>query len=296
MKIGQPEIITAQGELTIRYPVELAGRQQVLWYSVEERNAHLVEPGYEAPLAGLLIPTLTAGEEIYLAGALDQKQEFYIQHQLLPLLKIMLPGIGGTKIHAPGGLDRTPAGLGIMSGFSAGVDSFITLQDFYLSPEVEEHSRLTHLAFFNVGSNGSGKGGDDLFSRRVAYLRQTANELRLPLVAVNSNLAEFYSDAQLNFEKTHTLRSASAALLLQGGIRRFLYSAGYSYPDIFIRPQALMAHADPMILPYASTGAMDLLSTGTEYKRLDKVRRLTEIPLSYTHLNVCLKGLHNCGK
>jgi hypothetical protein len=296
MKIGRPEISHTGGEMVIRYPVELAGSCRSLWYSLDEQNAHLVDPGFEGPLAGLLIPAMAAGEEIRVEGDVCQKQVYNLQHQLQPLLKAMLPGLSSVQIRPDGVREIHTEARGIISGFSAGVDSFITLQDYYLSPEIEDHSRLTHLAFFNVGSNGTDAGGEQMFHLRVKSLRKITEALQLPLVVVNSNLSEFYAQGLPSFEYNHTLRSASAALLLQRGMKRFLYSAGYGYPEVFIRPKMLIAHVDPIILPQLSTAAMDLISSGSEYQRVDKVRRITEIPLTYEHLNVCLKSHENCSR
>jgi len=296
MKIDRPVISHTGGEMIIRYPVEIAGSNCSLWYSLDEQNAGLVEPGFEGPLAGLLMPAMAAGEDIWLAGEVCQKLVFSLQHQMQPLLKWMLPGLNGIQLHPECVRETHTRGQGIISGFSGGVDSFITLNDFFLSPEVEDHARLTHLAFFNVGSHGSGEGGVDMFHQRVAHLKNTTDALGLPLVTLQSNLSEFYQSGPFTFENTHTIRSASAALMLQQGFKRFHYSAGYTYPEVYIRPKMLMAHADPILLPALSTGAMELVSTGTEYSRVEKIRTLAEIPFTYEHLSVCLKSVRHCGK
>ncbi len=115
---------------------------------------------------------------------------------------------------------------------------------------------------------------------------------------INSNLDLFY-DKSLGFQKKHTMRNASVALL-QGCIGRYMYASLYKYSDVFIGPTYDAAYSDLATLPLLSTDTLDAFSVGSEYSRVQKTLRVAELPDSYGTLDVCvndsLSGYVNCSK
>src|SRR5690606_19883688 len=107
--------------------------------------------------------------------------------------------------------------------------------------------KLTHLLFYNVGSHLA--GGRELFLQRLRRIQVFADHVGLPLVPVDSNLDEFYSKAGLGFASTFTVRNVSAALVLQGGLKTYLYASGYRYQDCRVGQSRDIAIADPVLLP-----------------------------------------------
>ena len=102
------------------------------------------------------------------------------------------------------------------------------------------------------------------------------------------------------FKETPTLRNASVAFALTGGIGRYLYASSYSYDDVSVAATHEIPFADPIVLPLLSTESLDAMSVGSEYARIEKMLRVAEIPDSYTALDVCARwnnssGYRNCG-
>jgi hypothetical protein len=155
--------------------------------------------------------------------------------------------------------------------------------------------KLTHLLYNNVGAHEIGKNGEIDFEKRFENLQLAADHLGIPMVKVNSNLDQFY--ALYSFPKTHTLRNACVALLLQKGIGRYLYGSTYHYSDVFVGPAYDISQMDPILLPILSTEAVDMVSAGGEYTRIQKTIKVAEIPESHATLDVCPRyyaTLRNC--
>jgi hypothetical protein len=100
-------------------------------------------------------------------------------------------------------------------------------------------------------------------------------------------LAEFYEES-FKFQQTHTIRNASAILVLQGLFRRYYYASTFEYTKTFIGPTYDMSYADPLILSMLATEQLEFVSSGSHYSRLEKVIKVASFPDSYKYLNVCV--------
>jgi len=86
----------------------------------------------------------------------------------------------------------------------------------------------------------------------------------------------------------------SVALLLQNGIGRFMYASTFDYTKIALGPTYDSAYSDPIQLPMLSTQAMDMLSVGSEYTRVQKTMAVADLEESHRSLDVCVRGAGNC--
>jgi hypothetical protein len=176
-------------------------------------------------------------------------------------------------------------------GFSAGVDAFSSLKDHLLDPEIFDEDRITHLVFSSVGQAGYGPNAPRRAEERFDRVSRATKNLGLPLLHVTSNGAEFYPpeyDSRLNWIGTLTLRNSAVPLLLQAGIRRFLFSSSHSWEDLRIGPTKDMTIGDPVLLPALSTERIDLISVGAEYTRVEKTMAIGGLPLAQEFLDVCI--------
>lgn len=298
MKIGSPKIIQ-NSEIT-KYEVEIESKSgsQTLWYELDEKFTNLITDLSDATLIGLLIPAMAAGEDIYIEGTISEKLYNNVKSTLQSILIKIIPSLKFIEIY-PSKIsdDYHPPASGVVTGFSGGIDSFCVLADHFYS-EKSDQPKITHLLFNNVGSHS--KAGEKLFRNRYDKLARTAKRIGLPFIAINSNLDSFYSSS-LNFQQTHTLRNSSVALLLQGGIGRFLYASSYDDESSFIGPSHDIAFSDSIVLPLISTGTINALSAGGEYSRVKKTLRVAKLQDSYETLDVCVNAKYtgnynNCSK
>lgn len=282
MNIGVPEIVADGEQTTYRVSVESARKTDVLWYSVPESFGHLLTDSSDAALVGLLAPAMAQGESVTVEGEVSERLAYNVSQRLQRLLQHVMPflhcvdvRLGQTCCAWP---QRAP---GVATGFSGGIDSYCVLADHFYS-DVPQGFRITHLLFNNVGALWGG-----VFNTKYNRLLALAEHLGLPLVGIDSNLSSFY-DSTLHFQQTHTLRNASVALVLQGGIGRFMYASGYNYSQAWVGISHDTAHVDTILLPLLSTESLDAFSVGAEYTRVEKTLRVAEIEESHGTLDVCV--------
>lgn len=287
MKIEKPEIVEDDGRYSYQVRVTSARGDHALRYRVERKFADLLSDSSDAALAALLIPAMAAGEDIHLAGPVSERLYYNLSGRYQKVLQAVIPSLRRVAVYPAelhSGGQRAP---GVATGFSAGIDSFCVLADHYYGP-VPAAMKVTHLLFNNVGSHG--RNAAQLFRKRHAALAPFVDHLGLPYVLVDSNVDEFYLGRELDFQQTHTPRNASVALLLQGGIGRYMYASAFDYAWTFVGPAPAMGHADPVALPLLSTDILDAFSVGSEYTRVQKTLRVAELPDSYDMLEICARG------
>lgn len=289
MRIEKPEIIQNNNALTYQVNVSTSEGENLLWYSLNSKFLDLVSDRSDAALVALLIPAMATGEDIYLDGVVSEKLYYNLTRAYQHILKSIIPSLSLVSIHASEVQPSNYNSTGVMTGFSAGIDSFSVLADHHYA-DVPDGFRLTHLVYSNVGSHvvtNSSKDARSLFKERFLPLEKTAkNNLNLPLIAIDSNLNNFYK--KFSFVQTHTARNASVALLLQQGIRRFMYASAWAYENTFIGSTYSMGYSDPVTLPMLSTETLEAVSVGGEYSRVQKTIQVAQLKDSYEVLDVCV--------
>ena len=302
MHIGVPEI-RATGEM-IEYSVLYSltpGNDRSLNYQLEVQHNHLISPRSDAALVALLIPAMCVGGDLHVEGPVTEELVYQLNQSYQEILRLVIPSLKRIRIlpdqPVPAG-ERAP---GVATGFSAGVDSFTVLADHFYDHQVPASLRLTHLLFNNVSGHGSGDSGRAAFKKRNSRAISAAKKVGLPLITVDSNLDQAFDGLGLSFQRTHTPRNASVAFLLQRGIGTWLYASTYAYPTVRVTESDDMGYTDPIALPVLSTSALQLASSGSEYRRFDKTTRIAEIPDTYASLDICVQPNHdgdhtNCSK
>lgn len=298
MRISKPEIISEKNTRTYQVDVEFSEGKETLWYSLHDSYGDLLTDSSDAPLVALLIPAMQRGEDIYIDGEISERLLYNLSRPFQVLLHQLIPSLNMVKIYPESVRSEQGTSVsGVATGFSGGIDSYCALADHYYS-DISERFKVTHLLFNNVGSHG--KGGEQLFRKRFERLAPVTERIGLPLLMINSNLNLFY-DKKLGFQQTHTMRNASVALVLQGGIGRFMYASGCKYSDVFVGPTHDTAYSDLITLPLLSSDRLDAFSIGSEYSRVQKTLRVAEVSDSYGTLDVCVNSKHinqyiNCSK
>lgn len=292
MHIGTPELVQRGDALEYVARVNGTAGASTLWYRVERGFADMLTTSSDAALVALLIPAMAAGEDMHVDGEVSERLYHSLAGPYQDLLRAVIPSLHRVAIHASGFQAPRSRPAAVATGLSCGIDSYCLLLDHCFADDPVD-GKVTHLLFNNVGSHG--KDGERVFRQRLARVAPVAARIGLPLVAIDSNLDEFYG-AGLSFIQTHTPRNASVALLLQGGIGRWLYAAGYSNDTMFVGPTHEIAAADGAALPMLCTESLDITLRGGEYTRAQKTLRVAGLPLSYGTLDVCANPVtdRNC--
>ena len=297
MLIKKTSVSSADGHLTLSAPVSFQGKEATCFYSVPEQFADLADTASSnCFLVGFLYPAMRFGEDIHVEGTVSARLLYNLNEYLIPLMALCDSRLKRITVKA----DTTDASYrtdskAVGTGFSAGIDSFVTIYEHFVRP-TPEGFKLTHLFFFNVGAHGIPKKEGDLdrierqFRARYGKFKSFPDEVSLPFVQVNSDIHKFHTWGHL---ETATLATASAVLFLGGGMRRYyIASSGHTYRQLWkflgdgLRPDSI-ENLNMMILPWLCTESLDIIDDGNFLDRSHKTALIADYPPAKRHLNVC---------
>ncbi|MBN1193180.1 MAG: hypothetical protein JXA36_05780 [Coriobacteriia bacterium] len=297
IRVGAPQLTTEGDEVLWSVSVSgLHGAPHDLWFRVPAVHASLLTELADPALIGLLVPAMYAGEAVTVEGVVTDELAYNVRREYEYLLDLVIPDLNVIPIQTPRVARAGVPASGVATGFSGGVDSFAVVAD-HLFSDVPPDMRLSHLAFFNVGSHGRGERGREIFKLRLARLQAVAGQIGLPLVSVDSNLDDFYNFH--NHQQNHSPRTLAAAFLLQGGIGRYYLASGAPYPHVGARRSYDTGFSDAIALPLLTTGRFRPISHGKQYTRVEKTLLIVSLPITRTALDVCVTPLpdgRNCSR
>lgn len=179
-------------------------------------------------------------------------------------------------------------GHAVGTGCSLGVDSFSVIKKYLFDDDCMSNYRLTHFACFNVGAFGTHntESTRSSFYREVNRIKQFAQKLNLPVVAVDTNLHEFYPE--LSFNWNNAFLNMGCVLALQKLWNKYIFASDFSCDnfefDIFWN-----AKYTPFLLPHLCTESTELINGDMEKSRSVKVNYIMNDDIVKQNLNVCLK-------
>lgn len=179
-------------------------------------------------------------------------------------------------------------GNAVGTGCSLGVDSLSVIKKYFLDESCLPSYRITHFACFNVGAFGSYNtdATRKSFHKEVSAIKDFGARLGLPVVAVDTNLHEFFPERDFNW--SHSFLNMGCVLALQKLWGKYLYASGYSLEN-FKFDICDSAKYEPFLLPNLSTESTELIPVDMEKSRSAKVRFIMDDPIAMEYLNVCLK-------
>lgn len=288
MIINPIEVSESDGTVKIQSLIEYSGKKKYLWYSIPKKfSQYVTTEKLDGFLVGVLLLAMRLGENIDVKGAVSERLYFNLMNSYMSIIQLIMPAL--TKINInPQYLDEGKTAKcegAVVMGFSAGVDSFCTIYDHYLN--ATPSYKITHFVFNNVGAHDEwdSKRGREIFNARYDLLKGYPNELGIEFIKIDSNLSDIL---RWNFEQTHVPRNVSAILMLQKLFAKYYYSSSYQYKDCFIGPHYEIALTDPAAVHLLSTETLECISTGCQYSRVEKTRRMAKVPGANRWLNVCI--------
>jgi hypothetical protein len=130
----------------------------------------------------------------------------------------------------------------------------------------------------------------EVFERAAKKSKAMLNSLGVELIPVATNYREF----GLNWEDVFGSAVASTLMLLRGSYTVGLVPSSYTYKSLF-----LPWGSNPLTDPLLSSNAFQVIHDGTAFKRIDKIREITNFPAALQSLRVCWEGKErdrNCGR
>lgn len=271
-----------------------------LWFDVSAEFDDFVLPTCDPAIAALLAAAMNQGSDVEVLGPVSERLVWHLREIVMPLAVHVRPFLDEVTIRAPyAGVATEPPGEAVLTALSCGVDSFSVLVGHLWSEGQLPGFVPTHFLFAHIGHHGY--GGD--MAARVEYrwqnARQVASDLGKPILRVDSNAPDFYSDRhndRLNWAAMLSLRNASLPLLLQRRCRRFLFASSHEWTGMAVREGKTITQLDPVVVPALGTERVDLHSIDSRYTRVQKTERVVGIPVVQRHLNVCIMEGPNCSR
>jgi len=286
LKIYPIEVVEYGDQIKIQSLIEYAGKQEVVWYSVDNKYQHCItRDKLDCFLVGLLLLAMRRKEDVVLKGKISEKLFYNITYYYMDIICLLMPSL--TKIDIiPESLDDGKEAFcegAVGTGFSAGVDSFCTAYD-HLIREVPNNFKLTHFTFHNVGAHDSypysREKTIDIFNDRYELAKEFPNNMGIDFIKIDSNISEVLNWG--NFAQVHVPSNISAVLVLQKLFGKFYYSSAYRYQDSFIGEVKKIARVDPI----AET--LDFIASGSQYSRVEKTEIISSLKEATQLLNVCI--------
>jgi len=287
--INPIEISASDDKVKVQSLIEFSNEKKYLWYSIpKEFSTYLTTEKLDGFLVGVLMLAMRLGEDIEVKGAVSEKLYFNLTNSYMNIIQLVIPELKKVRIN-PQCLDdgKTAECEGaVVTGFSAGVDSFCTIYDHYFNATTPAY-KITHFVFNNVGSHGEwdSERSRELFNARYDLLKGYPREIGIEFIKIDSNISEIL---KWNFWNTHVPRNVSTILLLQKLFAKYYYSSSYQYKDCIIEPHHDIAITDPIAVHLLSTETLECISTGCQYSRVEKTRRLAKLTGANRWLNVCV--------
>ncbi len=262
--------------------------QQRLWFSVPDTyQNYLTVETLDAFVVGLLLLAMKNGEDIQVKAPMSEKLFYQLSHYLIPALDLAIPELKPIRIEITQGLvsqNFNEAGVA-GTGMSLGIDSICTLVEHL---DCEKGYRVDYFTFCNVGSSHLPSEPDiskntELFVQRLALVESFADEVGIPIISMDSNLHQLFP---IPYFRTHTIRTAAFALILQKLFSSYHYSSAYRFDYFKLDPHDTSKY-DLLLLPMLSTESMDFYSSASRYTRVERTKLVSDFAPSYRHLNVC---------
>ena len=260
-----------------------------LWFSVDKKYGEFFcDDRADAFMLSVLMIAMKSHQDVCINAPVSKLLLFNINNMIQPLFAKMMPNSSCINIIANAGYCSKLDGFAVGCGCSLGVDSLSALYH-HMGEKVLEGYNVTHLALFNSGQLGYlDKEKDELaFKNAVEAIVPFAQETDLPIVAVNTNINEFFVRAGFKTAVSRFIVSTIACpLTLQKLFGKYVYASSFSVVDFGIS-KTDQSHSEAVFVPLLSTESLEVVLSSAVMTRVEKTDYIRKFPLTSKYLDVC---------
>lgn len=264
-------------------------KDYLIWYSVEnEYRNYLCTENADGFLLLALMVAIQSHQDIKVEAPVSRKFLFNLNNYVIPLFTKIIPNGQTIRIEANEISTTVFDARGVGCGCSMGVDSLSALYT-HLDEGVINGYRVTHLATFNSGHFGDvdQKGAEAAFYKEIKELRPLSVELGLPIVAINTNLNEFFWGSPFMTHLSRLIPSTiSCVFALQKLFGKYVFASSNSIDEFKIIPFDHVI-TEAALVPVLSTENVEVILSCATMTRVEKTDFIRSNPLTSRYLNVC---------
>lgn len=281
--------------------IHIDGQAEEIYAEVSDNVSQYLSCDYADPfIMGLMYFAMYHEYDIESVIPVSEELYYNLENHFIDTLANDTTHLYRVHIHAP--IVQGPPKIGniIATGISCGIDSLYTIYNHFKSKYTTYN--ISHLAFYNVGSHNTGAGAEKdklLYEGRYSICKAFAEEYGYIFYTIDSNIHAIINKyGQYSHICNHSYMSAFCVLLLQKGIKRYYYSAGYLYNDFcinfdFHKTEVDSAFYDLLTFFVCSVNSTHIYSSGGNVTRIDKTKALCKFEPTKKYLNVCVHDAHN---
>lgn len=268
---------------------ETINNEFTLWFSVNKSyEDYLCEDRADAFMLAALMIAMKSHQDICINAPVSKRLLFNINNTIQPLFTKMIPNSSCINIEAKNGYCSKLDGQAVGCGCSLGVDSLSALYR-HMGEHVLEGYNVTHLALFNSGQLGylDREKDEQTFKEAVDNIIPFSKETYLPIVAVNTNLNEYFVNFGFKTAVSRFIISTICCpLALQKLFGKYVFASSYSVEDFEIS-QKDQSHAEAAYVPLLSTESTEVILSSAVMTRVEKTDYIRKFSLTSKYLDVC---------
>lgn len=273
------------------------------YYEVDnEYEKYLCAERATAFILSILEFALYKGYDIVSESPVDGDMYFALNQYGLKILSDGVAYYNRILIKAPVSYEKPESAGAVGTGFSAGVDSFHAVLSHH--GNVDARHNLTHLLIANVGAFSYAKTEvtQKLFYKQVETLTPAANELGLPIIAVNTNSNDLYLKLDIPIDLMPSIPAGTPPKIcgcvyaLEKLFSIYYYASGVGLDKFEFH------EGDPhfyliLWLKLFSTDSITFYGAGTEVTRMEKIEYIADNEVVQKYLSLDFgKNCSHCNK
>lgn len=286
-------------KVLVRVPIEIDDEKKALMFTFgQEYEKYLTVDRGDAFLVMLFYYAMSTGHDMTFEMPISARILYQVKNNLIKALHREKSEFKDINIHCDITDEVYEKGKAIGTGISCGVDSLssVFFHNYKLS---HDNYKITQFTFFKAGAFNYGDGmevmntdGSNAYDTNRARSQRFANEMNIPLLMVDSNIAEI---APFPHELVDATRNNGIVLLFQKLFSVYYYSSTYNLNEFVIGPDKYSGFYEIYILPNISTDNITFYSAMSAFDRFEKTEILAEFDKAHEYLSLCTTGSFNCG-
>ena len=283
------ENLPAGARVTVEIFDDVLNTTKNVFFSVpEEYKDYLITEVEDAFVYAAMVPALVTGQDIIVEGAISDyfynssKTLIYLLSKAYKCPEINI--ICDSVVH----VDFKPEKVG--AAFSGGIDSLATFIN-HSGVNCPEEFRISQLALFNVGAYGNDyEKSHKSFEADAKRAAEFAEYVNLPLVLVDSNVAELYTHEAIYHNSVHVVFCLFSAIIeLQKLWKVYYKSSSYRIDTITI--DEISEHFDSLLTQLSSNNCFQIFIAEANMSRVDKTKLIANSEFAKKFLYVCSMDL-----